>query len=318
MRSLILLAILLSGCACGERVQEWDAAARLDAAGPVAQTATAETPATTSQEPAAVLAEPGLLTDEMDADEESLSEAGVVPCGPARPGLFRKVGSDHVRFYSPPSLAGLALGVNAAAIMANSSADEHFHDYYQEHLRSQGVSDVLDASKFLGNGAITVPVLAGAALGGRFFEEETLGRGVGQWGERSLRGMLVGLPPMIILQRVTGASRPGETAEGSAWRPFQDENGVSGHSFMGAVPLITAAKMVDSPVWKTAFYAGSTLPGLSRIDDEHHYASQVLLGWWIAYLAASAVDATECKFSGLNVAAVPLGDGLGVAVEYRH
>ena len=51
--------------------------------------------------------------------------------------------------------------------------------------------------------------------------------------------------------------------------------------------------MTDDPLCKAAFYAGSTLAGLSRINDDRHYTSQVFLGWWMAYLAATAVDQTQ-------------------------
>lgn len=40
------------------------------------------------------------------------------------------------------------------------------------------------------------------------------------------------------------------------------------------------------------FYVGSGMAGLSRINDNHHYTSQVVLGWWIAYLAARSVNRT--------------------------
>ena len=43
---------------------------------------------------------------------------------------------------------------------------------------------------------------------------------------------------MLLMQRVTGASRAGESDSGSHWRPFHDSNGVSGHAFMGAVLLL--------------------------------------------------------------------------------
>ena len=119
---------------------------------------------------------------------------------------------------------------------------------------------------------------------------------------------------MLAMQMLTGASRPGETDDGSTWKPFQDNNGVSGHSFIGAVPFLCAAKMTDDPLWKAAFYAGSTLAGLSRINDDRHYTSQVFLGWWMAYLAATAVDQTQS--GNWAVYPWPTADGMGVEVDY--
>lgn len=96
---------------------------------------------------------------------------------------------------------------------------------------------------------------------------------------------------MLLNQRLLGASRPNEE-NGSKWSPFADSNGVSGHSFMGAIPFISAAKLVNKPSMKVLLYFGSTLCGISRINDNSHYFSQAFLGWYTAY---SAVNSTENK-----------------------
>ena len=96
---------------------------------------------------------------------------------------------------------------------------------------------------------------------------------------------------MLLLQRALGASRPDEA--GSHWQSFNDSNGVSGHSFMGAVPFLTAAEMIDNSYLKYTLYLGSTLAGLSRINDNDHYFSQAVLGWWIAYLSVNSTDRTD-------------------------
>ena len=68
---------------------------------------------------------------------------------------------------------------------------------------------------------------------------------LGEWGDRSLRGVLLGTPPLLITQRLLGGSRPGENREASEWQPFEDNNAVSGHAFMGAIPFLTAMQMTD-------------------------------------------------------------------------
>ena len=135
---------------------------------------------------------------------------------------------------------------------------------------------------------------------------------------RSLRGLLVGAPVVGFLQVATGGSRPGEADYGSYWRPLNDDNGVSGHSFLGAVPFLVAAKRADGLLLKTAFFVGSGLAGYSRLNDDAHYLSQVLLGWWVAYLSVEATQLTEQ--SHLQYRLVPLTiDGLvGVGVELRY
>jgi len=107
--------------------------------------------------------------------------------------------------------------------------------------------------------------------------------------------------------------------EGSShWSPFEGDNGVSGHSFLGAVPFIVAAQMSSSLYSKIPLYLASTLVGLSRINDDLHYLSQVALGWSLAYLAAASVDQTELEKRNLSIvpAFSPRGVGLQVVLRY--
>jgi len=230
------------------------------------------------------------------------------------------VAMDYRHFYSLGNLAALGAGLGVGAVMANTPTDEKIRDFWQENVRCASTDEYLEmfhAPKVLGEGTYMLPAYAGAALIGLAFEEGTVGRGFGQWGSRSLRTVGVGAPMMLALQSLTGGARP-DAEMGSGWHAFGSSHGVSGHAFMGAVPLLTAAKMVDAPFWKTAFYVGSTLPGISRVNDDDHYASQVVLGWWIAYLAATAVDRTAIERQNLSIGPLPMADGVGIGLDWRH
>ena len=85
--------------------------------------------------------------------------------------------------------------------------------------------------------------------------------------------------------------------EGSKWRPFHDSHGVSGHAFMGAIPFLTAASMTDSYAAKTTLFLLSFGAGWSRIHDDQHYLSEVLMGWSLAWIGVDAVNRTK---SGRN------------------
>ncbi|MFH1265348.1 MAG: phosphatase PAP2 family protein [Planctomycetota bacterium] len=235
--------------------------------------------------------------------------------------LLGDVLDDHRHYYySRANLGMLAAGVGLAAVLANTTFDTSLRDHYQANLRdipTDEVSEAVHTPEVLGNGYFTIPAFAATAVVGSWFDEAPLGQGLNEWGQRSLRTILVGAPPMLAMQVITGASRPGETGEGSQWKLFEDNNGVSGHSFMGAVPFLSAAKMTDDPFWKAAFYAGSTLAGFSRVNDDRHYPSQVMLGWWMAYLAATAVDHTHRNGEYFSVFPLPLADGIGAGIDYR-
>jgi hypothetical protein len=234
--------------------------------------------------------------------------------------LLQAAGADYRNYYSRENLAWLGVGLTVVAPLANTAADQNFQHWYQSQVRTAGTDRVSKVIRNLGDGAYTVPALAGVFLLGYVFPDDPAAATLGCWGELSLRTMAVGVPPMLLMQYALGAERPGASATDSSWKPFQNNHGVSGHAFMGAVPFVCAANMTEDPLWKAAFYFASTWVGISRINDDRHYLSQALLGWWMAYLAASAVDRTEEAASRVRIFPVLVtadGMGAGATIEYR-
>ncbi len=235
--------------------------------------------------------------------------------------LIGQMWDDQKNFYSVESLTLLGGGLLVGGAMANSSIDDGIHRHFQSSVRGATSDDwfeSLHASKELGNGMYTLPVFATAWAAGELFPENSFVETSGRWGERSIRGFVVGAPPLIIMQQLTGGSRPTETDESSEWYPFRDNNGISGHAFMGSLPFITAAKMTENRGYKVLFYAGSAIAPLSRVNDNAHYPSQVALGWWMAYLAASAIDATDNPNARWRIYPYSTGDSSGTMAEFRY
>ena len=230
--------------------------------------------------------------------------------------------NDHVEFYSGRSLATVAMGFGIGALMANTSFDENVvRNTYIDNIilaPEDDLYEMLHEPKYLGEGQFTVPIFAAAALAEPLIGDCPGGAEVSEWGQRSLRTLVVGAPPMLALQFLTGGSRPGESSASSRWKPLQDSNGVSGHAFMGAIPLISAAKMTDNFWLKSGLYAASTLPAVSRVNDDAHYFSQAFLGWWLAYMAASAVDRTENLSTNFQMQPVIGTDRLGWMIQVAY
>ncbi|TWT47631.1 phosphatase PAP2 family protein [Botrimarina hoheduenensis] len=257
-------------------------------------------------------------------DQEPLSEEVTFESdGPraAQPGLLVRLVNDQREFYKVDSLLVLGGAVAVAGFSANSQLDRDIDRHFQASVRGATADDwfeSLHAGKELGNGLYTLPVYGGCWVLGELLPESETAGVLGDWGQRTTRSFLVGAPMTVALQAVLGGSRPGETVNDSGWTPFDDNNGVSGHSFMGSLPFLAAAKMSERPRTKALFYAGSAIAPLSRINDGAHYPSQVMLGWFIAYLAADAVDATETGFDQMRLIpyATPTESGVAVEVAY--
>jgi hypothetical protein len=224
---------------------------------------------------------------------------------------------DYCNFYSWGNLTLYGLGIGAAAPLANTSADERFRHYYQNRLHGRGTDGVANVVNYAGQLWVVAPIATELlALSGHAPEDYATDGGWFEWSNRSLRAIAVGFPPVVALYGILGSARPG--LNGSHWHPFNDIHGVSGHTFIGAVPFLTAASMTDNPLLQVPLVAGSFLTGWSRIHLDRHYLSQVALGWWSAFLAVRSVNKTEAqRSSAVSFSPVtPEGPGVGVEVRY--
>ncbi len=229
-----------------------------------------------------------------------------------------RIRSDHAGYYSARTCARLAYGLAFGSILANTSLDQDFQDWYQDDVRSEATDDLADWLNPLGNGWIVVPTFACLAVADVWLEGSPAASIAGELGCRVSRAYLVGAPPMVFMQYLLGATRPDAANPSSHWQLFDDCKAVSGHAFIGAVPFITAAMMTDSLVLKSGLYACSALPALARLNEDCHYFSQILLGWWMACLACQAVDQTQSESHALTLAPIASAGGIGFGAIYEY
>ncbi len=232
------------------------------------------------------------------------------------------VWQDYRHFYSREGLGLLAIGVGVNAILANTSLDQDFRDSLQDN--AVGDPDAFDWAKALGETWVVVPATLGLWAVDEWidrrgwFNQHGWHQDVGGWARQTCRALLVGAPANYSLQVLIGSSRPTDTDGDSRWRPFHDNNGSSGHAFVGAVPFLTAAKRTDSLLLKSILIFGSGLSGYSRIYDDAHYLSQVLLGYYVAVLAVEATEGTQQSPYQYRVVPINIQGGVGIGVELRR
>ena len=229
---------------------------------------------------------------------------------------YEAVKTDFGNFYlDRGNLTRLGIGVGVAAVFANTEMDQYIRDKYQNSTRSH-VTD--QATKIFNISAtelalVAVPVYVGTYGAGLWLHNPTMV----EWAQKSVRATVVGAPALVFLATATGGDRP--TEGDSHWQPFQNFHGVSGHSYIGAVPFITAAKMSENPYQKALFYGLSTFTGLSRINDDEHYFSQVALGWYLAYLSCAVVEkGSDRQEDRMHVQIAPVPKGIAITVQKRY
>lgn len=246
--------------------------------------------------------------------------AAIAYGGPVRPDVrqvWQSVKSDYGNFYTGERWMRLGAAFGVGGLMANTHVDQSIRNWYQDHAQSSTGDRLAKDFKNFGEVKYLVP-LSLAITGIDIAVPYDMGP-VGAWGQQTLRAYLVAGPAMAVTQRLTGGSRPEERDDASHWRPLQDSNGVSGHAFVGAVPFMTVAHMSDNAYVRYGAYAASALTTWSRIHSDAHFASQALLGWYMAYEATDAVSASvgQDPKPQSRVSMIPWSDGALVELGYQ-
>jgi len=226
------------------------------------------------------------------------------------------VHSDYRNFYSGSFLLCDATVLAAAGILAHTSADQSIRDWYQHEVRNETTDKWSKIGKEFGE-LWTLGVYGGALIIGKATANTAPGTATYHWANRSVRSLIVGAPVIAVLQRGLGSSRPWEE-RGSNWRPTEDDSGASGHAFLGAVPFLTAASMTENRLLKGTLIVASTWTAWSRINDDEHYFSQALLGWFVAYQAVRSVNCTECAECRWRILPYLHPEGTGLAFHLRY
>jgi hypothetical protein len=230
------------------------------------------------------------------------------------PTIAETVIHDYKRFYSSERFMRIGIGCGSAALLANTELDRQIQEWYQEDVRSSNTDDFSRTAKLFGEGKYLIP-LSLLLASTKYFDKEAP---VGNWAAYSTRAYIAGVPSLLLVQRLTGGSRPGETTHDSRWRPFNDNNGVSGHSFIGAVPFLALAKMNrDNTVLKYVAYAASAAAAWSRVNDNGHYLSQAALGWYMAWESVDAVVDGEEEREKISIAPIIGRNTYGIAVSVQ-
>ena len=229
---------------------------------------------------------------------------------------FEIVKTDFGNFYlDRANLTKLGIGVAGAAVFANTGMDRYIRNKYQDKLRSEETDEATRIFNIPAAGVALViaPAYLGAYGAGMLLRNSTMV----EWAKNSLRATVVGGPALLVLAAATGGDRP--TEGDSNWGAFNNFHGVSGHAYFSAVPFITAAKMSENPYQKAILYGFSTFAGLSRINDDQHYFSQVALGWYLAYLSCAVVEKGYGPREGrVHVQLAPVPKGVAITVQKRY
>jgi membrane-associated phospholipid phosphatase len=187
---------------------------------------------------------------------------------------------------SSPLISRQAVTVAGLLFAGALMGDNEFREESQEH-RSITTNSVASVGNSFGDWRIIVPALSAGYLAGEIA------------GSSELKGTILraGAAAAIAtginsgLKYAVGRTRPDIAGGNFEFRPFSGANSFpSGHT-AAAFAIATAVADQTRDGWSDyVLYGAATLTAISRINDNRHWASDVLVGGLIGHLSGKWVS----------------------------
>ncbi len=211
----------------------------------------------------------------------------------------------------------ITLGAIAAGTFGLYSVDHKIRRQFRSH-REEVPELLLDYGWYAGSPQNNYGFTGAVYLTGLFTKNEKLRRtGVLLISSATATGFL-----QQFAKSATGRARPGTEFGKNHFKPFGGSVSYrsfpSGHSVLTFTNAHVIAKQFNSWWVKTPIYVVGLIPGISRIYDDAHWASDVFLSWAMSYFMVEAIDMyLDSKYSkkynnkGHNHTSLDLTIGIG-------
>ncbi|MBN2198286.1 MAG: phosphatase PAP2 family protein [Candidatus Aminicenantes bacterium] len=216
--------------------------------------------------------------------------------------------------WKPVEFLGCAavLGVTGLAY----SRDEDIRDWAQER-RTPNSNRFMSFMENGGDAAYLTAFLAGLYLAG----EVAPSRGARKTAVLSLESLAVSGAVVLTLKCLLGRARPELGLPANHFRPFTFQAGYlslpSGHAASAFAVATSIACRTDSFVADALLYGLAGLVAASRVHDNKHWASDVLLGAALGHVVALKIaDLNRAAESGARVSAAVTPVSFGLAVRF--
>ena len=235
--------------------------------------------------------EPAQATDEQSAGEHREELASPTDSSTPKPGFFRELGRDFVHVVAPSNLVILGAG-GTAALLAHPYDRRLTNDFHS----SARLDSFFEPGDVAGGGLVQ----GGAALATWIVGKVSHSRGIAGVGEDLVRAQIVNGALTQTIKLATNRDRP----DGTRW------SFPSGHT---SAAFTTATVLERRLGWKAGVpaYAAAAYIGGSRLQENKHFASDVLFGAAVGIVSGRSATFDRGRYHvTLSPLVVPGGVGL--------
>jgi len=173
--------------------------------------------------------------------------------------------------------------------------------------RNAVTDDFSEIFERFGNGAFTIPTLAGLYLYGRFGEDDKLERTT----LLATESFLVSGLFSTVLKVSAGRHRPSEENSADTFDGLSINNNSfpSGHTTTAfSIATVVASEYEHIPLIAPISYGIATLTGFSRLNDNKHWASDVVFGAALGYFTSKTILRLHSNKKGRHFTIYPQAD----------
>lgn len=222
----------------------------------------------------------------------------------------------------------LRFGGVAAGTVGLFLVDDEIRHNFLSH-KDDVPQSLLEFGRYAGNPQNNYGITGAVYLTGLFTKNEKLRRtGVLMIASATAAGFIQQLSKSLV-----GRARPGAGFGNHHFKPFGGTAAYrsfpSGHAVLTFTTTYTIAKQFDNPWIKGGIIGVGLIPGLSRIYEEAHWASDVALSWAMSAFIVEAIDKyldrkyekkynpdASAKESNLEWNLTFTGDQIGVVLQF--
>ncbi len=181
-----------------------------------------------------------------------------------------------------PLISGKQAAIAGLILLATGMGDEGLREEFQEH-RSGATNSVARLGNALGEPLYVVPVIGVSYLAGRLSGNQSLTRLA--WRAGSVALLASGVT--TALKYTIGRTRPSHDGDSDLFQPFGGATSFpSGHTTLAfAMATVIADETHDG--WSDPLvYGAAIVTAFARVNDDRHWASDVLAGALVGHLSA--------------------------------
>jgi len=206
--------------------------------------------------------------------------------------FLRNFSNDFAHVFVSPKNWNKGDILNFSAVLGGGillyASDSEIHDWIMEN-RSSSSKDFTSIGSFLGNGACLAGIITALYASGEIFENRSLRK----TGLLSLESWITTGVLVLGLKTIVGRARPRTGESKHAFHPFSLRSGFhsfpSGHASSAFAVATTIADQSEDTNIDVLAYSLATLVAISRVYDDKHWPSDVLIGSVIGYVVAKKI-----------------------------